>query len=174
MDADESLIYHQYLDAYKLSKCNINIISWLGIWYINNSLYENAIQIFENAKLIQPQQVKWQLMIASCHRRMRNYQTAINIYLSILTVECSMDIRIKCLQYLCTIMKQIGHHELEKYQRELDKQLAIQGRQQPMLQTQEYTEQQPIQHQQQQIVVDQEEEEENWANVQIDDELLPS
>merc|ERR1712173_66335 len=69
MDADgnqdESLIYHQYLDAYKLSKCNINIISWLGIWYINNSLYENAINIFENAQRIQPNQIKWRLMVAS-------------------------------------------------------------------------------------------------------------
>merc|ERR1712048_1462739 len=89
--------------------------------------------IFENAHRIQPKQIKWRLMIASCHRRMRNYQTAIDIYVDILDNdedECSMDIRIRCLQYLCTIMKQIGDVNLDKYQIELDKQLDIQARQQ--------------------------------------------
>merc|ERR1712176_1714201 len=161
MDADESLIYHQYLDAYKLYKCNINIISWLGIWYINNSLYENAINIFRNANLIQPQQIKRRLMIASCYRRMRNFEKSIGIYLSILdqSADVSMDITVKCLQYLCTIMKQIGHLQLDKYQAQLNEALAIQQQeqlqqtneqnitQQQQQQTQQYSQQQQKQDQ---------------------------
>merc|ERR1712228_211696 len=168
---DESLIYHQYLDAYKLSKCNINIISWLGIWYINNSLYENAINIFKNAHLIQPKQIKWRLMIASCYRRMRNFEKSINIYLSILSSadrdeSVSLDITIKCLQYLCTIMKQIGHEQLEKYQNKLDEQLEIQ---QQMIQHQNIKTnnnmQQQLQYKEEEEEEEEEEEDTNWADV---------
>eukprot|EP00484_Ammonia_sp_Unknown_P022765 CAMPEP_0197030388 /NCGR_PEP_ID=MMETSP1384-20130603/9631_1 /TAXON_ID=29189 /ORGANISM="Ammonia sp." /LENGTH=780 /DNA_ID=CAMNT_0042459721 /DNA_START=22 /DNA_END=2364 /DNA_ORIENTATION=- len=197
---DETLVYHNYLDSYKLNRCNINIISWIGIWYINNSLYENAVSIFRNAALIQSREIKWTLMIASCYRRMRNFQKAIAIYKKILSVAQQHnedDIKIKCLQYLCTIMKQIDHPELQKYQNELDIEVQLHEEQQqqleeeqqrdtssqPTLQQQQQQQQQPAyaypqqqQHEQQQVRSEHGEtqEDQNWADVQIDDELLPS
>jgi intraflagellar transport protein 88 len=47
----------------------MEVISWLGVWYVQSNLYEEAIVFFERAAEIQPQEVKWQLMVASCHRR---------------------------------------------------------------------------------------------------------
>ena len=71
----------------------MEIISWLGVWYVNSELYEQAIQFFERAAEIEPSQVKWKLMVASCYRRMRNFTQAQLIYQQIHTdnpdnVEC--------------------------------------------------------------------------------------
>lgn len=41
---------------------------------------EKAIGYFERAALMQPSEVKWQLMSASCHRRIGNYHQALQAY----------------------------------------------------------------------------------------------
>ena len=41
---------------------------------------EKAIGYFERAALMQPDEVKWQLMIASCYRRSGNYHRALDTY----------------------------------------------------------------------------------------------
>jgi hypothetical protein len=56
------------------------VISWLGVWYVKAELYERAIEFFERASEIQPGEVKWKLMVASCHRRMANYAKALECY----------------------------------------------------------------------------------------------
>ena len=43
-------------------------------------MYEKAVAYFERAAQIQPQEVKWKLMVASCHRRSGDYQLAFEIY----------------------------------------------------------------------------------------------
>ena len=45
---------------------------------------EKAIGYFERAALMQPDEVKWQLMIASCYRRSGNYHRALDTYKVIL------------------------------------------------------------------------------------------
>eukprot|EP01083_Nonionella_stella_P143249 444774_1 len=167
---DESLIYHNYIDAYKLFKCDINIISWLGIWYINNSLYENAIRIFDNAYLIQPSQTKWKLMIASCYRRMRNLHKSIHIYLEILDESTETTITIKCLQYLCTIMKEMDHPDFDKYQTQL-KQIQNHIDMDMDMGIDMSTEDIKPQHNDQDTNDTQEDN--NWDDVHLDDELLP-
>lgn len=52
----------------------------MGAYYVECEVYEQAVQFFERAALIQPQEVKWQLMIASCYRRSGNYQQAFENY----------------------------------------------------------------------------------------------
>jgi len=47
---------------------------------VKSELYEKAIEFFERASEIQPQEVKWKLMVASCHRRMANYAKALECY----------------------------------------------------------------------------------------------
>ena len=37
-------------------------------------MYEKAVAYFERAAQIQPQEVKWKLMVASCHRRLGSFQ----------------------------------------------------------------------------------------------------
>ena len=58
----------------------MDVIAWLGAYYVDCEVYEHAVQFFERAALIQPQEIKWQLMIASCFRRSGNYQQAYETY----------------------------------------------------------------------------------------------
>jgi intraflagellar transport protein 88 len=61
----------------------MNVISWLGAYYVDSEVYEKAIQFFQKAANIQPLEVKWQLMIAGCYRKSGNYQTAFETYKAI-------------------------------------------------------------------------------------------
>uniref|UniRef100_A0A672SH55 Intraflagellar transport 88 homolog n=1 Tax=Sinocyclocheilus grahami TaxID=75366 RepID=A0A672SH55_SINGR len=67
-------------DIFGYFPSNISVIEWLGAYYIDTQFCEKAIQYFERASLIQPTQVKWQLMVASCYRRSGNYQKALETY----------------------------------------------------------------------------------------------
>jgi intraflagellar transport protein 88 len=40
-------------------------------------VYERAVPYFELAAAIQPSEVKWALMVASCHRRVGAYEAAL-------------------------------------------------------------------------------------------------
>lgn len=56
------------------------VLDWLGAYYIEMRVPEKALPFFEKAALIQPDEVKWKLIIGSCHRRCGNYQLALDIY----------------------------------------------------------------------------------------------
>jgi tetratricopeptide (TPR) repeat protein len=43
-------------------------------------VYERALPYFELAAAIQPQEVKWSLMVASCYRRIGAYDQALTKY----------------------------------------------------------------------------------------------
>ena len=59
---------------------NLEVIDWLGSYFIEHQVSEKAILYFERATLIQPAEVKWHLIIASCYRRAGNYQRALAKY----------------------------------------------------------------------------------------------
>ncbi len=59
---------------------NLETISWLGIYYVRSELYEKASDFFERAAQIQPKEVKWRLMVASCYRRTGSSQKALGLY----------------------------------------------------------------------------------------------
>lgn len=109
---DETQAFHNYLDSYRYFPVNMEIISWLGVWYVNSELYEHAIQFFTRAAQIEPSEVKWRLMIASCYRRMRNFHEAIRIYQDIHEVDPD---NVKCLEYLSMICKEVNHRDYEMY-----------------------------------------------------------
>jgi intraflagellar transport protein 88 len=71
------------------------VISWLGAYYVDCEVFEQAIQFFKRASAIQPSVLKWQLMIASCFRRSGAYPQALETYKKIHAawpedVECMM------------------------------------------------------------------------------------
>uniref|UniRef100_A0A9J7Y3A8 Intraflagellar transport 88 homolog n=1 Tax=Cyprinus carpio carpio TaxID=630221 RepID=A0A9J7Y3A8_CYPCA len=66
--------------SYRYFPSNISVIEWLGAYYIDTQFCEKAIQYFERTTLIQPTQVKWQLLVASCYRISGNYQKALETY----------------------------------------------------------------------------------------------
>jgi intraflagellar transport protein 88 len=55
----------------------MDVISWLGAFHVKNEVYEKAMPYFDLAARIQPTEVKWQLMVASCFRRIGAYPQAL-------------------------------------------------------------------------------------------------
>ena len=74
-----------------------------------------AISFFEQATRVQPDEVKWKLMVTSCYRRMGNYQKALELYQDI---HKQYPQNLECLRYLVAICKDLGTKHVE-YQREL-------------------------------------------------------
>ena len=44
--------------SYRHYPVNLDVISWLGVWYVKSELYEKAIHYFETAAQIQPTEVR--------------------------------------------------------------------------------------------------------------------
>ena len=57
-------------------------------------VYEGAVPYFSLAARVQPHEVKWQLMVASCYRRIGNYQQASTASL-LCTSICSLQQQIR-------------------------------------------------------------------------------
>ncbi len=79
---------------------------------------EKAIGYFERAALMQPDDVKWQLMIASCYRRSGNYHKALETYK---TIHRKFPENIECLKFLVKICSDMGLKEAMEYAQELKK-----------------------------------------------------
>lgn len=69
-----------YKESYGLYPVSLDVISWLGVYFVKSEYYEQAIHYFERASQIQPGEVKWRLMVTSCYRRMGHYQQALELY----------------------------------------------------------------------------------------------
>ncbi|KAL7692215.1 putative 43kDa postsynaptic protein [Plasmopara halstedii] len=104
-DDDETQAFHYHLESYRHFPVNLDVISWLGVWYVKSELYEKAIQFFEQASQIQPNEVKWRLMVTSCYRRMGSYQKAMVLYEQI---HHDYPENLECLRYLVAICKDLG------------------------------------------------------------------
>ncbi|TPP46079.1 TPR repeat family protein [Leishmania donovani] len=107
-DGDDVQAFHYYLEAYRYYQVNMDVISWLGAYFVKNEVYDKAVQFFERASHIQPQEVKWQLMVASCHRRRGDYVQAKRLYEQ---VHRKYPDNIECLNYLVQLCKDAGLNE---------------------------------------------------------------
>ncbi|CAH8553923.1 unnamed protein product [Heterobilharzia americana] len=61
---------------------------------------------------MQPNQIKWQLMIASCHRRSGNYQQALETYR---IIHQKFPENTECLQFLVRLSSDMGLPEAQDY-----------------------------------------------------------
>jgi intraflagellar transport protein 88 len=104
-DGDETQAFHHYLEAYRYYQVNMDVISWLGAYFVKNEAYDKAMTFFQRASEIQPQEVKWQLMVASCHRRRGDYTQAKRLYED---VHRRYPDNVECLRYLVHISKELG------------------------------------------------------------------
>jgi len=59
---------------------NLEVLSWLGAYYVECEVYEQAIRFYEGAVLVQPNNPKWKMMMASCYRKSAHFQKAFDIY----------------------------------------------------------------------------------------------
>ena len=122
------------MESYRYNPSKIDVISWLGIHNVKNELYEKAVMFFERASQIQPKEVKWKLMVASCYRRMNLYQQALKLYEEIIQEHPD---NIECLRYLVSICKDLGmkydHYsmQLKKLERLHEARQGLMPNQQP-------------------------------------------
>ncbi len=116
---DESQSFNCYLESYRYYPVIMDVISWLGLYFVKNDLYEKALQYFERATQIQPKEVNWQLMVASCYRRIGSYQQAKKCYEDIYQ---KYPDNLECLRYLVQICGELGlKKEKKHYSKELIK-----------------------------------------------------
>lgn len=115
-EEDEYQALHFYQESYRYNPSKIDVISWLGIHNVKNEVYEKAVEFFERAAQIQPKEVKWRLMVASCYRRMNLFQQALDMYEAI---HRDHPDNIECLRYLVTICKDLGKKEYYEYSKML-------------------------------------------------------
>jgi len=103
-NGDETQAFHYHLESYRYWPVDMNVITWLGIYYVKQEMYEAAIPFFDRASQIEPNEVKWRLMVASCWRRMGAYPAALKLYEDI---HRSHPNDIECVRYLITICKEM-------------------------------------------------------------------
>lgn len=114
---------HFFSECHRLYPVDLEVISWLGVWYVRNELYEKAIKLFISAAEIQPTEVKWELMVTSCYRRMSRYHKALEMYEDI---HRKYPANVECLKYIVTISKDLGL-PFDEYQQKLLQTQSEQG-----------------------------------------------
>ncbi|KAI9136743.1 hypothetical protein BKA69DRAFT_1102264 [Paraphysoderma sedebokerense] len=117
-DSDKVQGFQFYSESYRYHPSNIAVLSWLGSYHFDCEIYEQAINYFERAAMIQPNEIKWQLMIASCLRRSGNYQGAMATYRKI---HDKWPTNIECLQFMVRLATDLHLPELQEYQSKLSK-----------------------------------------------------
>jgi len=123
--SDEPQAYHYHNEAHRYFPVNMEVISWLGAYFVKNEVYEKAMKYFERASQIQPSEVKWRLMVASCHRRIGAFPVAKRMYEDI---HRKHPENAECLRYLVHLCDDTGlKEEAVEYHRLLIKLETAQG-----------------------------------------------
>lgn len=114
---DDSTACHWHTEAHRHAPTNLNVISWLGVWYVKREMYEQAIEYFSRAATVQPGEVKWQLMVTSCYRRLGDFNKALELYQDIHEKHPE---NVEALQYLEALCRDLGRPH-DEYSRKLEK-----------------------------------------------------
>ncbi|XP_024356907.1 uncharacterized protein [Physcomitrium patens] len=116
---DEPKALYYYSESHRVYPANMDITSWLGAYYVKNEVYEKAMPFFDLASKLQPTEIKWQLMVASCHRRTGAHTEALAKYKAILSKHPDNT---ECLRYLLHMCTGLGRRdEVRTYEAQLRK-----------------------------------------------------
>ncbi|XP_077473991.1 intraflagellar transport protein 88 homolog isoform X1 [Stigmatopora argus] len=118
LEGDKSQALHYYCESFRLFPCNMEVIEWLAAYYVQTQLYEKAIHYFNRAILVQPNEVRWQLMVARCYRRSGNGQKALETYREI---HRKFPEDAQCLRFLVRLCQDMGLKEVHDYANKLKK-----------------------------------------------------
>jgi intraflagellar transport protein 88 len=114
---DDVSACHWHSEAHRTYPVNLNVISWLGVWYVKREMYEQAIDYFQQAAIVQPCEIKWQLMVTSCYRRLGDLYKALELYQKI---HEDHPENIEALTYLEALCRDLGRNH-EEYSKKLEK-----------------------------------------------------
>lgn len=79
---------------------------------------EKALNYFEKAAVMQPNEPKWNMMVAGCHRRSGNMHRALTLYQEI---HKQFPENAECLRFLVRLCSDLGMREAQDYIMELKK-----------------------------------------------------
>lgn len=114
---DDNTACHWHTEAHRHYPVNLNVISWLGVWYVKREMYEQAIEYFKRASVVQPGEIKWRLMVTSCYRRLGDFHKALELYQQI--HEDHPD-NLEALQYLEALCRDLGR-PFDDYTKKIEK-----------------------------------------------------
>lgn len=104
--------------SFRYYPANLNVINWLGSYFIELQVVEKAQVYFEKASVMQPLEPKWRLMVAGCHRRTGNLHRALTLYQDI---HQRFPENVECLRFLVRLCTDLGLREAAEYTMELKK-----------------------------------------------------
>ncbi|CAD5205686.1 unnamed protein product [Bursaphelenchus okinawaensis] len=118
---DKSAAFNCMNESYRLFPANIEVIKWLGNYYIDSQISESAIRYFEKASIMEPHNVEWYLLMAGCQRRAGQLQKSLELYKRTHTL---FPQNVECLKFLVQLSRDLrmveDQAEYEKKLRRLD------------------------------------------------------
>ncbi len=81
---NESQSFHYHLESFRCFPSDIDVIGWLAIWFVKHEMIEKSIPFFIRASRIQPNEVKWKIMVATGYRKLGKDLKASILYKKIL------------------------------------------------------------------------------------------
>lgn len=111
--------FHFYAESYRAWPLDLQVLSRLGMWHVQQELYEQAVELFTRGSEVQPGEASWRLMVASCHRRSGAIRQALSVYASI---HAAWPDNMECLRYLVALSRELRREgEAERYGQLLEK-----------------------------------------------------
>ena len=104
--------------SYRMFPANIEVIEWMGAYYLDTQFPDKAVNYFEKAALLEPDNIKWQHLMASCQRRSGNFQKALELYKQI---HRKFPTNVECLKFLVQLCRDLRMPEEKDYARKLKK-----------------------------------------------------
>ncbi|XP_077393351.1 intraflagellar transport protein 88 homolog isoform X2 [Festucalex cinctus] len=121
LEGDKSEALYYYCESFQLFPCNVEVIEWLAAYYVQTQLFEKAVHFFDRAILMQPSEVRWQLMVASCHRRSGDRPKALETYKEIHRKFPEDAQCLRFLVHLCQSMSQLEGHDYASKLKKVEK-----------------------------------------------------
>ncbi|EPR58042.1 tetratricopeptide repeat-containing protein [Toxoplasma gondii GT1] len=103
-DDEDKQALHYFLSSYSYYPYSLDVITWLGVYFVKQQLFDKAAEFFHRAAALQPAEPKWLLMVASCYRRSENFPLALALYKK---VHREHPADVECLRCLVTVCKEM-------------------------------------------------------------------
>ncbi|KAI6182319.1 hypothetical protein M3Y97_00367200 [Aphelenchoides bicaudatus] len=117
-EGDKSQAFQCNYESYRSYPPNIEVIKWLGNYYVDAQFAEKAVRYFERAMIMEPHNIEWPLLMAGCQRRSGNFQKALDIYRQI---HRRFPNNIECLKFLVQLCHDLRLPEKKEYEDKLKK-----------------------------------------------------
>eukprot|EP00080_Pristionchus_pacificus_P009379 PDM69399.1 osm-5 [Pristionchus pacificus] len=117
-EQDKTQAFQCLYDSYRYLPSDMKTVEWIAAYYLDAQFAEKAVTYFEKAALMQPNEIKWHMMIASCTRRSGNYHKAFQLYKAI---HNKFPSHLPCLKFLVRIATDLGMSEANEYASRLQK-----------------------------------------------------